>query len=205
MKPKDASGPGFLEWLQSDEGLFWVNGKPGAGKSTLMKYIHEIRDISKVMALANSERVFLISFFFHDLGIASEKTFAGLLHALLLQLLSHIPKLHLRVLPRFHNLKMRSKFPSSNESVWTEVELQAAFSDILKVASVLAKILCIVDGLDECEDKSLRQARDFLLSLAASTTSSGLRFRVLCSSRLENAIELKFSSYSSLKIQDFTY
>jgi hypothetical protein len=194
-----------LEWIQSDEGLFWVNGKPGAGKSTLMKYIHDIHDIKRMVASAKSERVVLISFFFHELGIGSEKTFAGLLHALLLQLLTHIPELYLRVLPRFHNLTMRSTYLSSNQSIWTEVELQAAFSDILKVTSVSAKILCLVDGLDECEDKNLRQARDFLLLLAASAISPGLRFKVLCASRPENAIELKFSSYSSLKIQDFTY
>jgi hypothetical protein len=67
------------------------------------------------------------------------------------------------------------------------------------------KVLCIVDGLDECEGKCLRQARGVLLPLAASATSSGLRCKVLCSSRLENAIELKFSAYASLKVQDLTY
>jgi polynucleotide 5'-kinase involved in rRNA processing len=29
----------FSNWLQEGTGLFWVNGKPGSGKSTLMKYI----------------------------------------------------------------------------------------------------------------------------------------------------------------------
>ncbi|ORY17867.1 hypothetical protein BCR34DRAFT_596734 [Clohesyomyces aquaticus] len=29
----------FLRWLQSGDGIFWISGKPGSGKSTLMKYI----------------------------------------------------------------------------------------------------------------------------------------------------------------------
>ena len=44
----------------------------------------------------------------------------------------------------------------------------------------------------------------FCQRLAASVTSFNLRFKVLCSSRPENAIEPKFGIYSRLKIQDFT-
>lgn len=29
----------FVKWLESDHNLFWVSGKPGSGKSTLMKYL----------------------------------------------------------------------------------------------------------------------------------------------------------------------
>lgn len=31
----------FVEWLQSDQSLYWISGKPGSGKSTLMKYLVE--------------------------------------------------------------------------------------------------------------------------------------------------------------------
>ena len=29
----------FSAWLKSGDGIFWINGKPGSGKSTLMSYI----------------------------------------------------------------------------------------------------------------------------------------------------------------------
>ncbi|RSL56714.1 hypothetical protein CEP53_006704 [Fusarium sp. AF-6] len=29
----------FVDWLRSGEGLFWIQGKPGSGKSTLVRYI----------------------------------------------------------------------------------------------------------------------------------------------------------------------
>ena len=37
----DANSPErrFLEWLENDNGSFWISGKPGAGKSTLMKVL----------------------------------------------------------------------------------------------------------------------------------------------------------------------
>ncbi|MCJ1285389.1 hypothetical protein MMC26_004729 [Xylographa opegraphella] len=31
----------FTEWLKSDNGIYWICGKAGSGKSTLMKYLYE--------------------------------------------------------------------------------------------------------------------------------------------------------------------
>lgn len=37
----EREGVGLVEWLEDDSGLFWICGKPGSGKSTVMKYICE--------------------------------------------------------------------------------------------------------------------------------------------------------------------
>ncbi len=35
-------GSNFLQWLNDDnEGIYWINGKAGSGKSTLMRFIHD--------------------------------------------------------------------------------------------------------------------------------------------------------------------
>jgi hypothetical protein len=31
----------FIHFLESDQGLYWITGKPSAGKSTLMKFLHK--------------------------------------------------------------------------------------------------------------------------------------------------------------------
>lgn len=31
---------GLSKWLQKDSGIFWINGKPASGKSTLMKFLY---------------------------------------------------------------------------------------------------------------------------------------------------------------------
>ena len=29
----------FVQWLKYEDGFYWVSGKPGSGKSTLMKFV----------------------------------------------------------------------------------------------------------------------------------------------------------------------
>jgi hypothetical protein len=36
---RDGKSCGFVEWLRSDDQIFWITGKPGSGKSTLVKYL----------------------------------------------------------------------------------------------------------------------------------------------------------------------
>jgi hypothetical protein len=63
--------------------FLWIKGKPGAGKSTLMKYLHG--EISK------SNKDTLISFFFNARGHELEKSTAGLYRSFLWQLLNKNP------------------------------------------------------------------------------------------------------------------
>lgn len=41
--PEDDSRPptGFKEWLRSHNGIYWIAGKAGSGKSTLMKFLSD--------------------------------------------------------------------------------------------------------------------------------------------------------------------
>jgi hypothetical protein len=38
----------FAAWLKSDQKLYWVTGKPGAGKSTLMKFMSNHRSLKRI-------------------------------------------------------------------------------------------------------------------------------------------------------------
>jgi type II secretory ATPase GspE/PulE/Tfp pilus assembly ATPase PilB-like protein len=72
--------PGFRSWLQSPGSLFWVSGKPGCGKSTLMKYTLKILQAQpEILSLCDPT---IISFFFYQQGQQQEKSFTGLLHSL---------------------------------------------------------------------------------------------------------------------------
>lgn len=73
--------------------LYWIGGKPGAGKSTLVKFTHGFDSPLKYISEVGKFEAIKISFFFHELGIPSKKTFSGLLHALLSQLLDQLPEL----------------------------------------------------------------------------------------------------------------
>jgi hypothetical protein len=203
-EPYLTGGPGFVDWCLNDEGLFWISGKPGAGKSTLMKFIHDHEHTVKIMSSAQLQRCVIISFFFHELGIPSEKTFSGLLHALLSQLLTEVPELITNIQSRFLNLQKRSKGLPANQSMWSEEELQRAFWDILQGRDAEVTILCMVDGLDECEPGSLHELLQFLLKLSAPSGESRLRFKILCSGRPENSLEIAFSNHPVLMVQEYT-
>jgi ATPase subunit of ABC transporter with duplicated ATPase domains len=35
------SWPSLAHWLRQDDGVYWISGKAGSGKSTLMKYLYQ--------------------------------------------------------------------------------------------------------------------------------------------------------------------
>jgi hypothetical protein len=57
-----------------------------------------------------------------------------------------MPELVTHIEKRFRNLKIRSGQLSSNESMWSDVELQEAFVDILRAKSTDTLVLCLLMG-----------------------------------------------------------
>jgi hypothetical protein len=39
----------FAEWLRQDANIYWINGKAGSGKSTLMKHIYDSRHTTEYL------------------------------------------------------------------------------------------------------------------------------------------------------------
>jgi predicted ATPase len=58
------NGPGFVEWLESDASLYWINGKAGSGKSTLMKFIAEDSKLKKHLKVQDPSLDLLCAKFF---------------------------------------------------------------------------------------------------------------------------------------------
>jgi hypothetical protein len=79
----------FVEWLKSPEKIFWVSGKPGSGKSTLMKFISDHPRIREALQVSSSStranHLIAASFFFWISGTHMQKSQEGLLQSLLFQ------------------------------------------------------------------------------------------------------------------------
>lgn len=74
----------FAKWLEEGQGCYWINGKAGSGKSTLMKYIQEdFRTKQALSVWAGQQELVTASFFFWNLGSALQKSQEGLLRSLL--------------------------------------------------------------------------------------------------------------------------
>jgi hypothetical protein len=79
----------YLDWLDTDRlrehnGFLWIRGKPGTGKSTLIKFV--LAHARKTMAGKA-----VISFFFNARGEDVEKSTIGTYRSLLLQLVERFP------------------------------------------------------------------------------------------------------------------
>lgn len=79
---------GFKSWLEFDNGTYWISGKPGAGKSTLMKFVCEHKQTDVLLRnWAGPHELLIIKHFFWISGTELQRSEEGLLRSLLFQLL----------------------------------------------------------------------------------------------------------------------
>ena len=92
--PKQSNWDDFVKWLTSDEPLYWITGKPGSGKSTLMKFIASHDQTKQALAKwAGDTEIWLIPFFFWNSGSDLQMSQEGLIRSILLQALERMPEL----------------------------------------------------------------------------------------------------------------
>ncbi|KAK3361874.1 hypothetical protein B0T24DRAFT_97015 [Lasiosphaeria ovina] len=134
----------FTDWMQSDDHIYWISGKPGSGKSTLMAFL--IKHPHTIAALEGwNPNSRIISHFFWSAGQSMQKSFKGLLCSLLHQLLSE---------DNFLASSYLSSFPEAgqkdSDTDWSEHELEDALFHAISLSN---KLICIfIDGLDEITD-----------------------------------------------------
>jgi hypothetical protein len=90
-KPRSQERPwsSFLDWLYSGESLYWIQGKAGSGKSTLVKHLlNHKRSHRALREWAGDTPSVDASFFFWYTGNELQKSQIGLLRALLYQCLT---------------------------------------------------------------------------------------------------------------------
>jgi hypothetical protein len=83
----------FASWLQEGNGIYWICGKAGSGKSTLMRYIKDNPQLKILLRqwAGDGEDLVIASFFFWISGVATQSSQVGLLRSLLFALLSTKP------------------------------------------------------------------------------------------------------------------
>lgn len=84
----------FAEWLKSGQGLYWINGKAGSGKSTLMNYICQHSSRLDFLTEWCADRLLLTpAYFFWAAGSRQQKSIDGLLRSLIYQMLTECREL----------------------------------------------------------------------------------------------------------------
>ncbi|QIX02179.1 hypothetical protein AMS68_007696 [Peltaster fructicola] len=157
----------YQKWLRmSGEPLLWLKGKPGVGKSTLMKYA------------SSSATGFRIAFYFNARGEQLERSTTGMYRSLLYQAMRQATYAHDLVLARIER-----------EDSWTW-SLRNLQEIMLLVFGVLeAPVRCYIDALDECSTEEVQEMVHYFRDL----TLSGSRIYVCFASRYYPTITIAHS------------
>ncbi|RDL30687.1 uncharacterized protein BP5553_10032 [Venustampulla echinocandica] len=157
----------FKKWLTSQNGVYWISGKPGSGKSTLMKYIshHKLTEAA-LEQWAEGHRLTIGSYYCWSAGSELQKSQEGLLRSLLHDVLRKCPDMIPLVCP---NRWQAMKQNRPDESQWSIEELSEAMLCLSTQNNISTKFCFFVDGLDEYggEHRDIIQTMD---ALSASPT-----------------------------------
>lgn len=187
----------LLSGYQNDnnDAIYWITGKAGSGKSTLMRFISEDPRTTKHLRLwAKGDPLVIGSFFFWNSGTAMQMSRTGLMQSLLYQMLRDRPE---------HILKIFQTRWESYDSLrggfyrWTWTELKQAFQLVLLDKSL--RFFFLIDGLDEFDGQH-RELVDLIIS--ASKLSN---VKICVSSRPWLVFEDAFEGHPSLLLEQLSY
>lgn len=164
--------PEFTRWRTSElreshRGVFWIKGKPGVGKSTMMKCILE--NTAKTMPGYK-----IISFFFNARGERLEKSVEGMYQSLLCQVFEAIPESRADIKPPLFCEKGQR---------W-DVETLKSFFQKAILGLRGERLVCFVDALDEGIDQDeVRAMVESFEKLAAAAKDQETVFETCFASR----------------------
>jgi len=181
----------FPSWLASNENLYWINGKPGSGKSTLMKRLISEPRTMKHLELWSSNPI-IVSYFLWNSGSPMQRSLKGLLSSLVYQMLEIEPEI---INSLVDQAVIRRKEYLAD---WSETELERfLFQCIVKSSRAVGLFL---DGLDEID----RYEGSADLINLIYTLSNFSNMKVCVSSRPEREFIHAFKDKQKMRLQDLT-
>jgi len=154
----------IFQWLKTGNGVYWISGKAGSGKSTLMKYLLDSKVSNRHLeAWASSfpsesedEKVSLClaTFFFWNSGQVDQKSQKGMLRSLLFQIFSTYPDIIPIVFDdgwaKTYKILLRDENSLAMNS-WDINRLATTLQAVFRQTTVSVRICLFIDGLDEFE------------------------------------------------------
>ncbi|KAG8532445.1 uncharacterized protein KY384_002322 [Bacidia gigantensis] len=176
----------FSDWLRSGSGVYWINGKAGSGKSTLMNFLYShLRTNGLLRDWAGRRKLLTPAFFFWNSGSVLQRSVQGLLRSLIYQIIEVCPEL--------------ASCVKNPQFTWTEQRLLDTLSSLLTQILLPVAICMFIDGLDEF-DGSYSSIINILHRLDSQTNT-----KVCLSSRPLHEFETAFNAKPSLRLQELSF
>jgi len=158
----------LAEWFRTGSGIFWISGKPGSGKSTLMKFVAshtQTKDMLTTWAGCPGS-VAIAAHFFWIAGTAIQKSWQGLLQSLLFDVFHKHPSIMSLVIPRRWQAAKSGNWAVATDP-WSLSELSSALRTLSSTPDLPIKICFFIDGLDEYDNNHVELCavlRDMVVS-----------------------------------------
>ncbi|KAF2869034.1 hypothetical protein BDV95DRAFT_609281 [Massariosphaeria phaeospora] len=186
----------FSDWLEKERSIYWVTGKPGSGKSTLMKFMdNDPRTVRHLQRWTNGTELIRAGWFFWNSGTAMQMSRNGLMQALLYQCLEQHSELLPQVFPR--RWKNHELFGTDLHPL-TWPELTDAFKKLIEYDNSKYRFFIIIDGLDEF-DGDIAELIHWIKQTAACPN-----VKICVASRPWLAFEEAFDNQPNLKLEYLT-
>jgi hypothetical protein len=204
---KDSAQPrhDFATWLESEDpdNIYWINGKPGSGKSTLFRWIYDHEATKNLLQIwAVQSPLILAGFFFWTSGSPIQRSQAGLLRALLYQLgearRDVIPSLFPALWTKYSKMSTMERVKSP--ITWSTEDLTSALRICLHLVLETSKVCLFIDGLDEFEGDH-GMIIDYFKDLVVLGNG---KMKLCVSSRPWPVFQKAFEKVPSFKLQDLT-
>jgi hypothetical protein len=199
----------YQEWELSKCNKLLIKGKPGCGKSTLMKCdFRKERTQVKNDARSFDASILVCAFFFNSRGARMEKSTEAMLRTILHQLLSQDPTIF-RPLAPFYAVMKAAKESQTRVVDWNLDKLKEMFTAAVQRPGLSLKLF--IDALDEGEGFSTAEMFRYLDELFESQNVPGASIRICLSSRPDNFINnqtdwktIDFDRYNHGNIEEYT-
>jgi Cdc6-like AAA superfamily ATPase len=150
----------YQSWLNGGTRLLWISGGPGKGKTMLSVFLTEELE-NKTSSTEDAQLVY----YFCSAQDEKRNTGVAVLRGLVHQIITKHPQLVKHALPYFETLERTQQTQSSLETLWL------IFSKLIEDPD-LRTTFCVLDGLDECDESTLRVLVPKIVRLLAPQVSS---------------------------------
>lgn len=182
--------PHYQEWLtDANRPLLWISGGPGKGKTMLAIYITEV--LEPVVESADN----VLLYYFCSNRDKNRNTALAIMRGILHQWIDLHPHLAKDIKSSFEGTETTKYTISSFVSLWR------VFLTLLQ-QSTSSQVVCVLDGLDECEKASLTELLDAIGNyLSKSREKAWPLLKLIILSRPQPAVlESRLSQYQRIQL-----